>query len=143
MSRYVFKLEKNFEYTCKNIKSVVDLEFKDKKGNLWLTITKSGQLKIKKDYSWDGCSIKINIFDLFWIGTPDGLIDTKTGKPITYYASMVHDSLYQFKHNLNNPFTRKEIDIIFLDILKEAKFKLRYIYYAIVRLVGWIFWLKK
>lgn len=81
-------------------------------------------------YAWDGCSPKFNVFDLFIIGTPDGLIDPKTGKPITYYASLVHDVLLQYQdlHNLS----RKEIDGVFLHFLGD--FKLRRLYYLSVRL---------
>ena len=48
-----------------------------------------------KGYAWDGCSPKFQILDLIF-GTHDGAISENTGKAVTYYASMVHDVLYQF-----------------------------------------------
>jgi hypothetical protein len=39
---------------------------------------------------------KTSMFDMFVVGTPDGIVDIKTMKPKTYNASMVHDALYQY-----------------------------------------------
>ncbi len=90
----------------------------------------------EKGYAWDGCSPKINFLDITW-GTPDGLLDTKTLKPKTYFASMIHDILYQYKafHQIS----RKESDKLFYKMLKDANFKLAGLYYAGVRIGGGFF----
>jgi len=105
--------------------------------NGFLEITKEGMIHINGNklngYAWDGCTPKFVKFDLIF-GTPDGRLDDLTEEPITYYASMVHDALYQFKDGI--PISRKSADIIFYKILKEAGFKWSWIYYAGVRLAG-------
>jgi hypothetical protein len=103
----------------------------------WLTILPDGKLIITKGYAWDGCTPKWNILDLFILGTPDGIINYKTGLPKTYYASLVHDALYQYKHYL--PFTRKQIDKLFLEMLQAEKFVWAWPYYFFVRTFGWVF----
>jgi len=96
----------------------------------------------EKGYAWDGCSPKGNFIDITW-GTPDGMLDIKTLKPKTYYASMIHDVLYQYKdfHQI----TRKETDQLFYKMLKDANFKLAGLYYAVVRIGGGLYgkWDKK
>ena len=67
-----------------------------------------------RGYRWDGCSPKLNVLDLFWIGTPDGCIigserprdrkDEPTDIPIsqeriTHIASAVHDVLGYCKYD--------------------------------------------
>ena len=73
------------------------------------------------------------LFTYIW-GTPDGMLDYRTEKPITYYASMVHDILYQYKSEVD--FSRKEVDILFRIILKESKFMWWWLYYIAVRIGG-------
>jgi len=86
-------------------------------------------------YAWDGCTPKWNILDLWVIGVPDGRTLVDTGKPTTYYASMVHDALCQYQLQLG--ITRKQADDIFLHYLGD--FQLRYVYYAMVRAYGtWV-----
>jgi hypothetical protein len=108
--------------------------------NEWIKIHKGGKIKVKcnnkEGYAWDGCSFKFNFIDITW-GTPDGKLDFKTKKPITYYASLLHDVIYQFKTEI--PISRKEADLIFKEILKLHKFKLTKIYYFFVRLFGGIY----
>jgi hypothetical protein len=87
-------------------------------------------------YAWDGCSPKANWLDITW-GTPDGKLDWATEKPKTYYASLVHDVLYQYKqqHGLR----RYQCDDVFYNLLKQAQFKPAKIYYLAVRLLGGVF----
>ncbi|MFC2102462.1 hypothetical protein ACFLS7_05665 [Bacteroidota bacterium] len=103
----------------------------------WLEITDDGTILVKgshlKGYAWDGCSPKVNFIDLI-IGTPDGRFDVETDKQITYYASMIHDALYQYKEEIK--ISRKEVDIIFKLNLKKADFVLSGIYYFFVRCLG-------
>ncbi len=108
--------------------------------NDWLEIYEDGTMILKgshaKGYAWDGCSPKMNFIDVIW-GTPDGRFDYKTEKQITYYASMFHDVLYQFKSQIC--ISRKESDLIFKVILLKHKFRLTAIYFSAVRLFGGFF----
>lgn len=114
--------------------------------NPWLEISENGDIIIKgthaNGYAWDGCTPKFNIFDLFLIGTPDGRTIVNTGKPITYYASLVHDVLCQFRKDIG--ISRRQADKVFLIYLGD--FNLRYIYYIAVRAYGIVqslmFWSK-
>ena len=118
---------------------VHDTGFKGKSFNKdFLLIEADGTITIRcsfKDtgYAWDGCSPKWNWIDITW-GTPDGRLDWNTVKPITYYASMVHDVLYQYKRE--HDITRKQTDQLFRELLKKEKFKLATIYYWAVRVFG-------
>ena len=97
----------------------------------WTTVKiyKNGKGKVKgknkSEYSWDGCSPKIKFSQLSYLGTPDDIIDPKTDKPYTYYASMIHDVIYQFKDIIT--ISRKEADIIFKLLLKEYGFIIKFI----------------
>lgn len=114
--------------------------------NDWLKIENDGKIVVKgsnkNGYAWDGCSPKFNVIDII-IGTPDGRLDYNTEKQITYYASMFHDVLYQFKSEIK--LSRKEVDIIFKLNLKKSKFKLAVLYYFFVRLFGGFYgnWINK
>jgi len=111
--------------------------------NEWLKIDSDGTITVKgsnaNGYAWDGCTPKFNLFDIALIGTPDGRINVNTGKPVTYYASLVHDVLCQFWQQIG--IERKEADRLFLHYLGD--FQLRYIYYAAVRIFGAIITLLK
>jgi len=109
----------------------------------WLSLTPEGMLTVKgtfhKGYAWDGCTPKFNFLYITW-GIFDGqLIKHKNGKyrPYTYYASMVHDVLYQYRRCV--PVTRKEADLIFYDMLKATGFRWSWLFYAGVRGFGWVF----
>ncbi|MEQ6166935.1 DUF1353 domain-containing protein [Ekhidna sp. MALMAid0563] len=107
-------------------------------------ITVKGSYNESRGYAWDGCTPKFNLLHITW-GNFDGKMikhkETVSGKttyhPMTYYASMVHDVLYQYKRCV--PVTRKEADLIFYQQLKEAKFMWAWFFYAGVRLFGWWF----
>lgn len=114
--------------------TLANIEFE----NPWLSIKSDGKVTVKgtnaKGYAWDGCTPKWNVFDILLIGTPDGRIIINTDKPITYYASLIHDILLQFRSDIN--ISRKESDQIFLEYLGD--FNLRYLYYIAVRSYGMI-----
>lgn len=120
------------EYIQTTIKGV---HFKEENG--WLEIDTSGRIFINAScfdgYAWDGCTPKFVLLDLIF-GTPDGKLDYGTEKPITYFASMTHDLLYQFKRDL--PLSRKDCDTLFYLILKDAGFTFGLVYYIFVRLFG-------
>ena len=100
-----FKLIKDYEWKCKEKTNIIekDLDFYDDENKLRLQIFENGIIRVKEGYAWDGCSPKFNILDLFVLGTPDGIRDIETGKAKTYYASLVHDALYQFVMSPNPP----------------------------------------
>jgi hypothetical protein len=72
------------------------------------------------------------VLDLLLIGTPDGRVIVNTEKPITYYASLIHDILLQFRADIG--ISRKQADRLFLEYLGD--FSLRYLYYIVVRGYG-------
>lgn len=127
MTVYLYKLEE--DYRCY---FPVNIRFKNK----WCVIA-DNVITIKKGYAWNGCSPNQNIFDLGYIGTPNGTLDTATGKPKLYYASCVHDCLYQFKGAME--VTRKQADDLMLSHMKDQEFSLSYLYYVVIRALGWVF----
>jgi len=130
---WIFKLTEDFTLVtdCKGITFRSD----------WFTITEDGRMTIRKGYAWDGNSVKLDVCDLFIIGTPDGVIDVQTMKPKTWYASLVHDALYQYYgyHGL----LRSEMDLIYLLLARKAGFFPAPLYYAVIRLLGWAFYIGK
>ena len=128
-----FVHQKNFKYKTDVLKG---REFDSE----WLSISQKGKITVKgkngDGYAWDGCTPKVNKFDITW-GNFDGKLirfKPRDYKPMTYYASMIHDVLYQYKSEA--PVTRKEADIIFKDMLEEVKFKWRRLFYLGVRWFG-------
>lgn len=109
----------------------------------WLSIANDGTIKVKgsngKGYAWDGCTPKMNLLHITW-GNFDGKLKRfgkGNYKPYTYYASMIHDVLYQYKRCV--PVTRKEADIIFYHMLKDSGFMWSRLFYVGVRLFGGLF----
>jgi len=99
----------------------------------WIILDDFGVITIKRGYSWDGCSPKIEVLDLI-IGTPDGRTSRSTNKALTYYASLLHDAIYQYKTAI--PISRKEADTLFLTSLRLSGFFWSNLYYRVVRLFG-------
>lgn len=124
MSVWLYKINRPFSYQHPEL-STIDFE------NTWLTI-RDGQLTIASEYAWDGCSPKISLFGLWTIGTPDGAL--RYGKPWTYYASLVHDVLCQFRHE--HPLTQKQVTTIFQDMLTEVHWPWRKVYVWAVDYLG-------
>jgi hypothetical protein len=88
-------------------------------------------------YSWDGCSPKFAFLDQVW-GTPDGVIDPATEQRKTYHASLFHDVLYQFGKETG--VSRSEADKLFLELMRQSDFLWSYVYYLVVRALGWLFY---
>ncbi len=105
----------------------------------WLEVEANGLITVKgsfeNGYAWDGCTPKFNFLQ-FTFGTPDGMMIMETGKPITYFASMFHDAIYQYKKEVD--ISRKETDVLFKNLLKEAGFIWWWLYYFAVRTFGWV-----
>ncbi|MGF1704987.1 hypothetical protein [Enterovibrio baiacu] len=125
---YVFKIDKDFVYASG---WKLDQPFDSQ----WLAISTDGTITVKANetgYAWDGCTPKWSVLNLVIIGTPDGHIDYRTMKPFCFYASLVHDALYQYLDSV--PVPKKDIDLLFLDMLGD--FKLRKLYHFFVKHVG-------
>ena len=105
----------------------------------WLKIDNLGTITVKGSrrggFAWNGCSPKWNCLHFTW-GTPDGKLDYFTEKPMTYYASMVHDAIYFVKGSVN--ISRRETDVLFKLLMREAKFMWSWKYFFWVRAVGWM-----
>jgi hypothetical protein len=108
--------------------------FEDGRGARRLEIRPDGEIRVLAGYAWDGCTPKFALFDIV-IGIPDGVPNERTKKPKAYYASLLHDALYQFL-DAGLPLSRYEADRIFLELLERDRFAPRPIYYAAVRLLG-------
>jgi hypothetical protein len=107
--------------------------------NKYCKMQEDGSVIAKKGFAWDGCTPKWVVFDLM-IGTPDGATDGSTGKPKTYYASLVHDILYQFAPR--DQVTRLQADLEMLYQMEKTNFKLKKLYYRVIRLFGGKWWKK-
>jgi hypothetical protein len=112
------------------------MAFRDSTGKVWMLIETTGTITIMNGYAWNGCSPKFCLFDIL-LGTPDGVVHRETGKPKTYFASLVHDALYQFLTD-GLPLNRRHADAIFLQLLRESDFTPARIYWLAVRLFGWL-----
>jgi len=108
--------------------------FEDEHGKRWLELHPDGTIRVLKDYAWDGCSPKFVVWDIVF-GTPDGIPNANTRKPKTYFASLIHDALYQFL-DAGLPLQRAQVDRIFLRIMTEHHFGPRRVYYRAVRIIG-------
>lgn len=116
-----------------NVTFQLDHDCKVAYENSFIKIELNGEVTVKRGYSWNGCTPKINILDTWLVGTPEGNIDHSTGKPNTYYASCLHDALYQFGIG-SGAVTRRQSDIGFKKYLGEHK--ARPAYYGMVRTFG-------
>ena len=137
--RWLYKLEK--EYCWHSGHPVpCDLRFIDIEGNTRMIYRQNGEIVIPSGYAWDGCTPKICFFDIL-IGTPDGVIHKDTEKPKTYYASLIHDSLYQFLPDLPEgiDLNRADADRFFFDLMKKYDFAPRGLYWLAVRALGGVF----
>ena len=135
MGVYVYCIKED----CRYQSAIKGSEFE----NEWFSLAKNGLITIKgthyKGYAWDGCSPKVKIKDLY-LGIMEGVLNFDTGYSKTYYASLVHDVLYQFSQELKSFIRRKDVDREFYTILKRDDFRFAFLYYLAVRLFGWIFW---
>ena len=136
-ARWLYRADRNFAWDS-GITVPQDQAFLDATGTIRLIIETNGRMTVTRGYAWNGCSPKVCFFDLL-IGTPDGVIDPDTRRPKTYFASMVHDALYQFLR-AESPISRRQADHCFLRLMAESHFKPRYVYWIAVRLLGWLVW---
>lgn len=110
------------------------LSFRDASNNEWLVLHPTGEAVIRAKYAWDGCTPKFALLDIV-LGIPDGVPNECTQRPKAYYASLVHDVLYQFL-DARLPIDRRGADAAFFDILERHAFRPRHVYWFFVRLLG-------
>ena len=138
--RWIYVLDEEYVY---NLRHHLPTEwhdgcaFVDRDGHRRLEIHPNGDAHVLANYAWDGCTPKFTVFDLVF-GIPDGVPNQITKKPKAYYASLLHDVLYQFL-DANLPLSRVQADRVFLEILVRDRFAPRPIYYLAVRLFGGVF----
>ena len=138
--RWIFVLDGEYIYSVRSYLPSNWNEgcaFIDGKGRRRLEIHPNGDARVLAGYAWDGCTPKFSIFDIV-IGTPDGIPNEATKKPKAYYASLMHDALYQFL-DVDLPLSRARADRLFLEILTRDRFAPRRIYYVAVRVFGGVF----
>jgi hypothetical protein len=105
----------------------------------------------RRTYAWDGCTPKRSWLWVALLGIPDwwqrkfvivtvshqGIVKQEhVFWPITHYASVVHDALYQYLHHI--PIEPEEVDRLFHVMLKRSGMSpvLAYLYYSAVRRCG-------
>ena len=132
-ARWLYRIAANETWTSP-FKQDADYAFFDARGRLRLLIERNGAITVTRGYTWNGCSPKVRVLDLLF-GTPEGVVNARTGQRKTYYASMVHDALYQFLAD-GLPLTRAQADLCFLFLMRESSFLLAPLYWAFVRVFG-------
>jgi hypothetical protein len=135
--RWVFVLEADYVYNLRHHLPPdwnESCAFVDRNGRRRLEIHANGDARVLARYAWDGCTPKFTLFDIV-LGVPDGVPNRVTTKPKAYYASLMHDVLYQFL-DARLPLSRAQADRVFLELLTRDRFAPRPIYYAAVRLLG-------
>lgn len=138
--RWIFVLDEDYVYNLRHhLPPDWDdgFAFVDDNGHRRLEIHPNGDARVLASYAWDGCTPKFSVFDIVF-GVPDGVPNQVTKKPKAYYASLLHDVLYQFL-DVNLPLSRAQADRVFLEILERDRFAPRPMYYAAVRILGGAF----
>ncbi len=139
--KWLYRSDANFSWAS-GYEIEEDRIFFDSSGRVRLIIESGGRITVTRGYSWNGCSPKICVFDIV-IGTPDGVVHTGTGRSKTYFATMVHDALYQFLGD-DSPLTRRQADEAFLRLMADSDFAPRLPYWGAVRLLGrFVWWAKR
>jgi hypothetical protein len=133
--KWLYRADESFSWES-GLEIDEDMVFRDERGAIRLILERGGRITVTPGYAWNGCSPKFCFLDLL-IGTPDGVVHARTGRPKTYFASMVHDALYQFLQ-ADSPVNRRQADACFLHLMAESEFALRYLYWAAVRMFGWL-----
>lgn len=137
---WLYRTERSFIWDS-GIEVPEDLVFLDEDGKVRLLVDTTGRITVTRGYAWNGCSPKFCLLDIL-LGTPDGVVHARTGRPKTYFASMVHDALYQFLKT-DSPITRRQADSCFFQLMEDSDFSPRYLYWLAVRVFGWLVWKAK
>lgn len=107
--------------------------------NRWVTIIDQ-ELIVTRGYAWDGCTPSYYLPFIGWVGTPDGERD-ENGIPQSYYASLVHDVLCRYRHEI--PISKAQTVAIFHELLLQGGFskKRADLYASMVKMFGPQKWL--
>jgi hypothetical protein len=134
--RWVFRLDADYSWDS-GLPFDRDDAFADAAdpGRVRLILRRGGTITVTSGYAWDGCTPKFCLLDLVF-GTPDGVVSRRTGRPKAYYASLIHDALYQFLPD-GLPLSRWQADKCFLALLRRDEFAWRFVYFTVVVLAGW------
>lgn len=97
-----------------NSKHLGGVEF----ANKWIVISR-GQISIKKGYAWDGMSPSAKLPLIGWISPPEGKL-LPSGFPESYYATLVHDALCQFRKEIH--ITKDATVLLFRELLMTGGF---------------------
>lgn len=136
--KWIFVLEEDYAWPSGR-RFDEDCAYEDSLGKRRLEIRRDGEIRVLKGYAWDGCTPKFAFWDIC-IGTPDGVPNSIMKKPKAYFASLLHDALYQFSvAGLPAPLDRAEVDRIFLELLERDQFAPARFYYRVVRFLGGAF----
>lgn len=131
---WIYVLDEVVEFSSRLRLEENYLFWDEKKKKVRMVILKDGRIFLKPKYAWDGCTPKFCLWDIYF-GIPDGAVHSDTLKPKTYYASLFHDALYQYLEK-DRPYTRKDGDRVFLEIMGKYNFRLKCVYYLGVRIFG-------
>lgn len=88
---YRYQLDETFQYTSPHLRGI---EY----ANRWVTIV-DGVITVTRNYCWDGCTPVYFLPFIGWAGVPEGARDA-AGIPQSYYATLVHDVLCQFRKEI-------------------------------------------
>lgn len=87
--------------------------------NDWVTVGPRGLMCVRAGYAWDGASPALRIpRTRFWLGTWDGPI-MPNGRPAAYRATLFHDALCQFRHEIPG-LTLRATTAVFASELADA-----------------------
>lgn len=138
MGVYIYCIKEDYQYQS----GITGRYFE----NDWMRLTPEGVIIVKgthiQGYAWDGCSPKWKFKNIYF-GTPESILNKFTDRSRTFYASLIHDILYQFSYDLKYIIDRKEADLEFYKIMDRDNFELKNLYYHMVRLFGWPGWYLK
>lgn len=130
--KWRFTLQEDVRFTLDGSFPLVfsPLTFSDKEGHEWCRI-EGRILEVANGYSWNGCSPRpLGKWGIWWLGTPD--------VPATIQASLPHDVCYQMMDQKGFPYSRSQIDKIFLQVMQLHRWPLARVYWAAVRACGGI-----
>ena len=133
VAKWLYRLEASYAWTSP-FPLDADYAFADSQGKVRLILERNGAITVTRGYAWNGCSPKFRALDLLF-GTPEGVVNARTGQRKTYFASLVHDALYQFRAD-GLPLSRAQCDHCFLFLMRESGFVLAPLYWLAVRAFG-------
>lgn len=133
VAKWLYRLDAGYTWTSP-FPLDADFAFRDSSGRVRLILERNGAITVTRGYTWNGCSPKFRVLDLL-VGTPEGVVSARTGQRKTYFASLVHDALYQFLAD-GLPLSRRQADHVFLSLMRESNYLFAPLYWLFVRVFG-------